>query len=88
MGFDLTWMLWPSRLGDNIRLGVVKEVAGNHDDPFPISTDVKSCRSQGVLSRKWEEPAVNGFRHWLPIKGARGLRLHLNPGETKTKKPC
>jgi hypothetical protein len=85
-GFDSTWTLCPPRLGDNIRLGVVKEVTSNHNDPFPISTDAKSCSSQGVLSRKWEGPVVNGLRHWLPIKGVRGLRLHLNSRGSQNKK--
>jgi hypothetical protein len=58
MGFDSTWM--PAEVWDKIRLGVVKEVAGNHNGLFPISRDAESCKNQGVPIRKWEEPVVNG----------------------------
>jgi hypothetical protein len=77
----------PAYIGDKIRLGIIMEVAGNHNGLFPISRDANSCRNQGVLSGKWEEPVVDGLRKWLPTRGVRGARLRLNPMRVQNKYP-
>jgi hypothetical protein len=52
----------PIGVGDKIRLGIAMEVVGNEE-----------LQKSGGLSRKWEEPVVNGLSIRLPTRGVRGL---------------